>query len=157
MRIFGRKFSPGQILTAAAVFVGGSLLGVGLFTFGFANGWAYLGSDPATCAQCHIMEDWHESWQRGSHANVATCNDCHMPHTNVAEKYVVKGILGFNHAYKFTTGRHPENLEASDLSKRVIQDACIYCHGDMVSEIHITRTSGEEVSCARCHADVGHL
>lgn len=157
MRVLGGRMTPRRVLTAAAIWVGGSLLGVGLFTFGYANGWAYLGTDPATCASCHIMEDWHESWQRGSHRDVATCNDCHMPHTNVVEKYAVKGILGFRHAYAFTTGDHPENLEISDLSRKYVEDACVYCHGDMVGEISMTRTSGGEVSCIRCHADVGHL
>jgi len=151
------RMSTSRLLAAAAIWVGGSLLGVGLFTFGYAGGWAYLGSDPATCAQCHIMEDWHESWQRGSHANVATCNDCHMPHGNIVEKYAVKGVLGFRHAYAFTTGDHPENLEISNLSRKYVEDACVYCHGDMVADVNMTRTSGDQISCIRCHADVGHL
>ncbi len=151
------RFTRKGLLTGAAVWVGGSLIGVGLFTFGFGNGWAYLGSDPATCAQCHIMDDWYDSYQRGPHAEVATCNDCHMPHTNIVEKYTVKGILGFRHASAFTTGNHPENLRASSLSQRIVQDACVYCHGDMVGNIQMTRSTSEQVSCVRCHEDVGHL
>lgn len=151
------KITPKGLLTGAAVWVGGSLLGVGLFTFGFGNGWAYLGSNPETCAQCHIMEPYLEAYERGPHREVATCNDCHMPHSNIVEKYTVKGILGFRHAYAFTTGNHPENLRASDLSANIIQASCLYCHGEMVADIHIPRTSEQEISCVRCHSDVGHM
>ena len=36
-----------NLLTAAAVFVFGSLIGVGLFTFVFAKGFSYFRDDPA--------------------------------------------------------------------------------------------------------------
>ena len=37
----------------AAIFVVGSLVGVGTFTFGYANGAAYLSNDPKACINCH--------------------------------------------------------------------------------------------------------
>ena len=40
-------------LTAAA---GGLALGVGTFAFYYAKGSSYLGNDPATCANCHVMQ-----------------------------------------------------------------------------------------------------
>ena len=45
-----------RLLIAAAVFVVGSLIGVGLFTFVYARGISYLGNDPASCVNCHVME-----------------------------------------------------------------------------------------------------
>ena len=58
----------------------GVLLGVGIFTFGYAKGGSYLTDDPAACANCHVMQDHFDSWQKSSHKNVAVCNDCHLPH-----------------------------------------------------------------------------
>ncbi len=50
------RISKKNLLIAAGVFVVGSLIGVGLFTFIYARGISYLGNDPATCANCHVME-----------------------------------------------------------------------------------------------------
>ena len=84
-----------RLLIAAAVFVVGSLIGVGLFTFVYARGISYLGNDPASCVNCHVMERQYDAWMAGSHTNVATCNDCHAPHDNLINKYYVKADNGF--------------------------------------------------------------
>lgn len=152
-----RLLTPRNILIGLAVFVGGSLIGVGLFTFGFAGGWAYLGSDPATCAQCHAMDEQYEAWQRGSHQSVATCNDCHSPHDNIVHKYLVKGENGFRHALMFTTNAYPENIEITENNKVVANESCLYCHGELVNQVHIGRKVDETLSCIECHQDVGHL
>ena len=61
-----------------AVFIG-LLIGVGVYTFGYARGASYMTDDPAACANCHVMRDQYESWMKGSHGKVAVCNDCHTP------------------------------------------------------------------------------
>ena len=45
----------------------GVLLGVGVFTLQYSGVTSYLGDDPATCANCHAMQEEYEGWQRGSH------------------------------------------------------------------------------------------
>jgi cytochrome c nitrite reductase small subunit len=45
----------------------GMLLGVGAFTFQYAKGLAYFSNDPNACANCHIMREQLESWQKSSH------------------------------------------------------------------------------------------
>ena len=66
-------------LTFAVVLLFGSALGLGLFTFGYAKGYSYLGHDSAACANCHIMSEHYAAWMKGSHHSTATCNDCHTP------------------------------------------------------------------------------
>ena len=45
----------------------GALLGVGFFTFGYGKGISYFSTNPASCANCHIMRDQYDSWQKGTH------------------------------------------------------------------------------------------
>ena len=58
----------------------GILLGAGGYTFYYARGASYLSNDPRTCVNCHIMRDQFDGWQKASHHDFATCNDCHLPH-----------------------------------------------------------------------------
>jgi len=44
-----------RALVLLAVFAGASL-GVGAFTFGYAQGASYLSNDPAACVNCHVMQ-----------------------------------------------------------------------------------------------------
>ena len=149
------SFSGIAITIAGALL--GVLFGIAIFTFGYAGGWAYLGSDPATCNQCHAMNEQYNGWLKGSHKNAATCNDCHSPHDNIIHKYLVKGENGFRHALMFTTGAHPENIRITEGNLKVTNSACMYCHADLVGDINMTRTANEQVNCVQCHSDVGHM
>lgn len=139
------------------VFLVGSVLGLGVFTFGYAGGTAYFSNDPQACAQCHAMSEQYSSWSRGSHRDVAGCNDCHAPHDNLLAKYVNKADNGFWHSLKFTTGDYPENIKIREHNQRVTEQACLSCHAELVSTINRTRPHDERVSCIQCHSDVGHL
>ncbi len=80
--------------------------GIGGFTFVYARGASYLTNDPAACANCHIMNDQYDAWQKSSHRAVAVCNDCHTPH-GLGPKYLTKGLNGFWHSYAFTLAGIP--------------------------------------------------
>lgn len=135
----------------------GVILGVGAYTFMYAGIADYLGNDPQSCANCHAMQEQYDGWLAGSHANVATCNDCHAPHDNIVHKYVNKGENGFMHALKFTLETYPENIQIRDHNQAVTEAACLYCHGDFVEQIENSSAhAGEAVSCIRCHDGVGH-
>src|SRR4051794_6517126 len=58
----------------------GVALGVGLYTFRFAEGLSYFSPDPVACVNCHIMRPQYAAWQHSSHHTVAVCIDCHLPH-----------------------------------------------------------------------------
>ncbi|MFT0846571.1 cytochrome c nitrite reductase small subunit [Actinomycetaceae bacterium L2_0104] len=153
-----RSWSPRFILALVAVFALGAMLGLALYTFVYAKGFSYLSSDPEACINCHIMEEQYDGWLAGAHSDVATCADCHLPHDNIFHKYFVKAENGFMHGLKFTTGWHPENIEAREVSLAVTNEACLYCHADVTEDIrHLgSAQDGEVFDCVRCHAGIGH-
>ncbi len=153
-----------RALIAAAILAGlgiGAAAGIGGYTFIYAKGFSYMTNDPAACANCHVMQDHFDAWRKSSHHAVATCNDCHTPH-NFVGKWVTKGLNGYHHSLAFTTGNFPEPIQIKARNKAVTEQACRYCHADIVAGIDHPRINpagepGEPMSCIRCHASVGHL
>lgn len=135
--------------------MGGILIGLGLFTFQYAEGGSYFSNDPEACLNCHIMRDQYETWTHSSHKTIAVCNDCHTPHT-LARKYLVKGINGWNHSVAFTLKTYPDNLHIRDFNAEVVQENCVECHETLVSQIHLAPEHDEELACVTCHEGVGH-
>ncbi|MGH9662086.1 MAG: cytochrome c nitrite reductase small subunit [Bryobacteraceae bacterium] len=127
----------------------GAMAGVGLYTFHYAQGLAYFSNDPNACANCHLMREYLDSWQKSSHHGRAVCNDCHTPHALVP-KLIAKAENGWRHSVKFTLGTFEEPLRIRPSNAANLRANCIGCHGELVAEIE----SG--VSCVRCHAGVGH-
>lgn len=142
-------------LPLAIALIFGMLAGIGAFTFGYGQGASYLSNDPASCANCHVMQDHYNSWQNSSHKNVATCNDCHLSHHPIG-KWITKGDNGFFHSLAFTTGNYPDPIRIKPRNKRVTQNACLYCHADFVHNMLPEQPGGDMLSCVHCHSDVGH-
>ena len=168
------------VATAAMI---GTALGLGVFTFVYAKGASYLSTDPAVCANCHIMGEHYAAWQRSSHRAVAGCADCHMPHDPVG-KYMAKASNGFWHSLAFTTGAFPDPLQIKPHNRAITEGACRDCHAAIVAaieplggevafgirggvggppaasrpQIHDgTIASGNRESCIRCHTYAGHM
>ena len=141
--------------TVLALLVGGGG-GVGAYTFIYADGGAYLRDDAAACANCHIMQSNYDAWIKSSHRTVASCNDCHAPHSSLPAKLWVKGRNGLNHSLAFTTGRFHEPIQITRRNRIVTEAACRYCHQEIVSSIDPVGQTDGELSCIRCHDDVGH-
>jgi cytochrome c nitrite reductase small subunit len=137
---------------AAVVF--GAAIGLGAFTFVYANGSAYLTNDPKACANCHVMRAQLEAWQKSSHHAVATCNDCHAPPSGLA-KYWVKALNGYHHSLAFTTGDFHEPIRITERNRRVTEEQCRRCHQATVAAMG-PHGGGDEISCVRCHDSVGH-
>ena len=133
----------------------GGIAGLGGYTFVYAEGGSYFSDDPLSCINCHIMNEQYDGWGHGSHKNVATCNDCHTPHT-FPEKYIVKGLNGWNHSVAFTTGNFHEPIQITELNRAVAIENCLYCHADFVAPINNHVVSKEPANCLACHKDVGH-
>lgn len=142
-------------LPLALAVVVGLLVGLGGFTFGYGKGASYLVDDPQTCANCHVMDGHLDSWQKSSHARVATCNDCHLPHHPIG-KWVVKADNGFFHSLAFTLENFHEPIQIKPRNRRVTQGACLYCHGDFVHAVLPASEERETLLCVHCHSDVGH-
>ncbi len=130
----------------------GLLIGLGSFTFFYAEGQSYLHDNPDACVNCHIMEPQYESWLNSSHQHVATCNDCHAPEATIPQ-YVAKMDNGIRHAWAFTFDDFDEPIRAIPRNQRITQQRCVDCHGDVV---HMTIDEDLGPQCVTCHGDVGH-
>jgi len=133
----------------------GILIGLGVYTFGYANGASYLTADPAACTNCHVMRPQFEGWLKASHRAAAVCDDCHSP-PNVVQKYLNKAVNGFNHSLAFTTGRYPDDILITERNHRVANAACMKCHLEITTPILAPRHDASETRCTSCHRDVGH-
>jgi len=147
-------FSP---LALAACVGFGIVVGLGGYTFHYAEGLSYLSNDPRACVNCHIMRDHYDGWQHASHHAVATCNDCHTPHDLVG-KYVSKAENGFWHSKGFTLQDFPEPIRIRPHNAAILQHNCVECHEGLVSELlrRPTPTGFEGPGCVHCHPAVGH-
>ena len=135
------------ISITALIIVAGALMVASDFT-------AYLGSNPATCNNCHLMDAAYEGWYHSTHSSWATCVDCHAPHAFIP-KYLFKAYSGYNHVTGFLFKEHPVILRAKPLSKDIVQDNCIGCHETAVEDIAFGFMN-EERYCFECHRTVAH-
>ncbi len=142
-------------LTLAIAALVGVLIGLGAFTFTYAEGASYLSNNPEACANCHIMWDQYDSWTASSHSHVARCVDCHLPHPTVP-KWISKAENGWFHSVGFTLQNYPEPIRIKPRNLRIVQENCVACHTGMVHEMLPETVEGESVSCIHCHRDVGH-
>ncbi len=134
----------------------GVLLGLGSFTFWYAEGAAYFSNDPKACANCHIMNDYLDSWQKSSHHAFATCNDCHTPHDFIG-KWWSKARNGFWHSKGFTLQDFHEPIQITPSNAEALQANCVVCHQNLTHDIVTFGSAGEAGNnCVRCHASVGH-
>lgn len=125
--------------------------GVGLYVTDFT---AYLGNNPTTCNNCHVMDAAYEGWYHSGHRMWANCSDCHTPHALIP-KYIVKAESGYHHVTAFTFGNIPVAIRAKTSSKEVIQENCIRCHEETVSAM-LDNTMEFDRYCFECHRSIAH-
>ena len=134
----------------------GILLGLGGFTFRYAEGLSYFSTDPKACANCHIMNPQYDSWVKSSHHIVATCSDCHLPHSLVP-KLIAKAENGWHHSKGFTLENFHEPIMIKEKNSGILQESCLGCHEDLVhSIVPGSTTDPNAVTCVHCHKSVGH-
>lgn len=131
--------------------------GAGGYIFVYARGASYLSDDPAACANCHIMNEQYDGWLKAGHHTVATCNDCHTP-AALIPKYLTKMENGYHHSKAFTLQNFPEPIRIREKNAKILQESCLRCHAEMVSELveHRVDRGSRAPDCVRCHTDVGH-
>lgn len=124
---------------------------VGLYVTDFT---AYLGSNPATCNNCHVMDAVYEGWFHSAHQSWANCSDCHTPHAFIP-KYITKGISGYHHVTAFVFGDIPDAIRAKDESLEIVQENCVRCHIDTVEFTNEVDHLSDRY-CFECHRYVSH-
>jgi cytochrome c nitrite reductase small subunit len=115
---------------------------------------AYLGDNPTTCNNCHVMDAAYEGWFHAGHTNWAKCSDCHTPHPLIP-KYIVKAESGYHHVSAYLLGNIPDAIRAKEKSRQVVQDNCVRCHLETVADIGDAQMDAERY-CFECHRHSAH-
>lgn len=142
------------------------LLTIGLFVYVVheSKALSYLSEDPKVCINCHTMNVHYATWQHSSHREKAVCIDCHLPRDSFANKMVAKARDGFNHSVAMTFKTYGYNIRISDDAAKRIQDNCISCHSEVVSQMldnsKLYSKTDADVQMGRfcwdCHREVPH-
>ena len=88
------------------------------------------------------MREEYDDWRHASHHAVAVCNDCHLPHDNLAHKLFVKASNGYHHSKAFTLQEFPEPIRIKPGNAKVLEANCLRCHGELTEEITRPRHAG---------------
>jgi cytochrome c nitrite reductase small subunit len=145
------------VLLLLAVFTG-----LGLFSFHISKASSYLGDKPETCVNCHIMAPQYATWNHSSHREKTNCNDCHVPHNNVLNKYYFKAKDGLRHATMFTLRLEPQVIFIHEAGREVVHQNCIRCHSELLtdSKLKMYNTETDEFrrgrKCWDCHRETPH-
>ncbi|MBN2485703.1 MAG: cytochrome c nitrite reductase small subunit [Bacteroidales bacterium] len=136
----------------------------GLFAYSFyiSKAPSYLSDKPETCVNCHIMAPQYATWSHSAHREVTNCNDCHVPHNNIFNKYYFKAKDGLRHATMFTLRLEPQVIFIHEAGQKVVQNNCIRCHTDKITDSKmLALTQGyhqyrTERQCWECHRETPH-
>ncbi len=134
----------------------GCVFGAALLLVHVSRATSYLSDSPTTCMNCHVMTDAYISWQHSSHGRDVTCNDCHLPHTSFVRTYAFKAQDGLKHAAIFTLNLEPQTIKLSHGAIPVVQENCLRCHENRLSEVSACRYESGDLRCWDCHRDVPH-
>ena len=163
IRNFIKEILPKGGWKIPAIIIAGAFVGLFIYAFTVSRSYSYLSDKPEVCVNCHIMGPYYSTWFHSSHGRDATCNDCHVPHNNIVNKYYFKAKDGLRHAAIFTLRAEPQSIIALDASSEVIMDNCIRCHTQLNQEFVKTGRMGfkdtKELkgnACWDCHRDVPH-
>ncbi len=135
-------------ITLLIIFFAG--LGLGSFLLVGPPQLLAISESPAFCASCHVMEEEHTAWSHaGAHRRIR-CVDCHLPNGNPLEHYVWKSIDGMKDVVFFHSGMVPDRIALSSHGAKVMQNNCIRCHAETVTQMDTTR------QCWGCHRQLQH-
>ena len=157
-----QQFLPPKKWQLPVIFVLSILTGLVLFLLYVSKAHSYLSDRPEACTNCHIMAPQYATWSHSSHREVAHCNDCHVPHNNILNKYYFKAKDGLRHATIFTLRREPQVIYIHEEGAEVVQNNCIRCHQDLLEDpkllgnIAAHKAHREDRRCIECHREVPH-
>lgn len=143
------------------------LVAIALFVYlvNASKALSYLSHDPKACINCHVMNTQYATWQHSSHAQRATCIECHLPTDSFLKKYLAKARDGWNHSTAFTFNTFSQRIQISKNGADRVEANCMSCHAKVVSQITENRDKyhdfnniqqNDDVRCWDCHRDVPH-
>ena len=134
----------------------GITVGAGLFVLHISRAASYLSEEPETCMNCHVMATEYVTWQHSSHGRVATCNDCHVPHSSLVSHFAFKAEDGLWHSTVFTMRWEPQVIRLSQRAVPVVEENCRRCHADVVRNVAQAAHKPGDLRCWECHREVPH-
>ncbi len=127
------------------------------------------------CVSCHVMKPFRMSWREAVHGGknpqgfAAQCVDCHLPHGDFFEFFMVKAITGTGDLIQNMYIDGAEFDWAGNAERRLLkftfESACRHCHYDLTPPgipkggliAHRAFLRGDTTkTCAECHPRVGH-
>lgn len=157
-----KKIIPPPNWRFPVMIVTGIFWGLVLLTIYVSKAHSYLSDKPSTCTNCHIMTPQYATWSHSSHREVAHCNDCHVPHNNVFNKYYFKAKDGLRHATIFTLRNEPQVIFIKEAGAEVVHNNCIRCHSKLLNDPKLVRDVAHHTEfiegrvCWDCHREVPH-
>ena len=157
-----KKVLPPKKWKFPVLIITGSIIGLIAFILYTSDAVSYLSDNPETCINCHIMVPQYSTWQHSSHRENATCNDCHVPHNNIVNKYYFKAKDGLRHASMFTLRMEPQVIFIHEAGKKVVHNNCIRCHNELLTDSKLNTQTNlkhydkSERECWECHREVPH-
>jgi len=155
-------FLPPKQWRFPVMLLSGIFIGLFFFLFYVSKAYSYLSDNPETCVNCHIMAPQYATWGHSSHREYTNCNDCHVPHNNVFNKYFFKAKDGMRHASMFALRLEPQVIFIHEAGRDVVHQNCVRCHSKLlvdpklsasVKDLHSQRT---DRVCWECHREVPH-
>jgi cytochrome c nitrite reductase small subunit len=156
------KLLPPERWRLPVLFISSILVGLIIFIFYISKAHSYLSDKPETCTNCHIMAPQYATWNHSSHREVAHCNDCHVPHNNVFNKYYFKAKDGLRHATIFTLRMEPQVIFIHEAGQKVVHDNCIRCHQKQITDPKLASSVESHTAhmqdrpCWECHREIPH-
>lgn len=162
MRGLFKKLAPPARWRIPVILISGILAGLFFYLGHISRVASYLSDEPSTCMNCHVMAPQYATWSHSAHREKTNCNDCHVPHNNVVNKYFFKAKDGIRHATMFTLRREPQVIFIKEEAKQVVQENCIRCHLELLSDQKVNTYTMDyqhfrtERLCWECHRETPH-
>jgi len=159
---FLNKIIPPDRWKLPVTFILAIFLGLSFYTLYLSKASSYLSDNPQTCINCHVMVPQFATWNHSSHREIATCNDCHVPHNNAFAHYYFKVKDGLRHATIFTLRAEPQVIHIKEAGIEVVQQNCVRCHEQLLltaqQQINHKGFHSERESrlCWECHRETPH-
>ena len=156
------KLIPPKSWQPVVIVLLGAATALVIYMMKVANVASYLTDDPRACVNCHVMTTEYITWNHSSHREVASCNDCHVPHDNVFKQYSFKARDGLYHATIYTLRTEPQAIVMHEAGQEVVQSNCIRCHFDQVTDAKTVSWTDSHINdrldrtCWECHRETPH-
>ncbi len=157
-----KLIKPPENWRLPVVIILGVFVGLFMYSFYLSKAHSYLSDDSKTCVNCHIMAPQYATWSHSAHREVTNCNDCHVPHNTILNKYYFKAKDGLRHATIFTLRKEPQVIYIHNQGKVVVQNNCIRCHKEIITDLKMLTITFEyhqyrmERKCWECHRETPH-